>query len=236
MFVNADEKQTDFLDNLATKLNYQRHSLAKEPFVPQNKVNKEHMQGLSQDELCQIAQKQSADIYTDFKLVTKDNLAKVLEEVITAKESGKVIVPNDQRFAQYDLTKVCQAHDTYVWQAGEDKRTDNIQAANQANVGIAFGEYLLAESATMVLETNPGHGRSLHFLPQHFIAIVPKSQIVPRITQATQAYNQKVLQGEKIGTNLSFISGPSNSGDIEMILVVGVHGPLSMTYLVIEDA
>ena len=65
---------------------------------------------------------------------------------------------------------------------------------------------------------------------------MPKSQIVPRITQATADYNEKVLRGEKIGSNLSFISGPSNSGDIEMILVVGVHGPLSMTYLVLEDA
>lgn len=236
MFADATEKQEAFLNKIAKKLDYTRHSLTDEPFRPQNTINLQKLQGLSQDELLEVAKEQSDAIYTDFKVIKKADLAQSLQKILEEKGQGNYIIPDDPRFSEYQLNDLANHPNTYIWKKGAQYREENLEAANHANVGIAFAEYLLAESATVVFETHAGHGRTLQFLPQHFVAIVPKSQIVPRITQATADYNQKVLRGEKIGSNLSFISGPSNSGDIEMILVVGVHGPLSMTYLVLEDA
>lgn len=69
----------------------------------------------------------------------------------------------------------------------------------------------------------------------HYLAIIPKSKILPRMRQAIDRYDEAMKTGKLKTSNINFISGPSNSGDIEMVLIVGVHGPLDMTYVVVED-
>lgn len=50
----------------------------------------------------------------------------------------------------------------------------------------------LAESGTVVLYSSKDIGRSVSLLPTTYIAIEPKSTIVPRMTQAAQAIRKKI--------------------------------------------
>jgi L-lactate dehydrogenase complex protein LldG len=56
------------------------------------------------------------------------------------------------------------------------------------------------------------------------------------MTQATKRIHELNSQGQDIASCVSFISGPSNSADIEMNLIVGVHGPVKATYIVVDDS
>ena len=66
-------------------------------------------------------------------------------------------MPTDARFEAYglaDLAKSLEAVSVKQWQPGSEQREANIQTAAQANIAIAFAEFLLAESGTIVVESN----------------------------------------------------------------------------------
>ena len=109
--------------------------------------------------------------------------------------------------------------------------TGTIENRSKSNVVVAVPKFFLAESATIVVESEAGQGRSLHFLPTHYISVIPLSRMVPRSTQAAAWFDEH----KKPGSTLHFISGPSNSGDIEMQLVVGLHGPEFFIIILLTD-
>ena len=143
------------------------------------------------------------------------------------------------RFAEFGLdtlvneTWPARHVEVNEWRA--ERGRENIAQAERANIGITFSDITLAESGTVVLFAGAGKGRSVSLLPRSYIALIPKSTIVPRMTQAAQEISRRVQAGETISSCINFVTGPSNSADIEMNLVVGVHGPVKAAYIVIGD-
>lgn len=196
---------------------------------PQKKV----LQEANQDELVQILRDQCTQIHTDFFITEVEKLAATLIEVVGFYEAKSIVYSDDPRFVDYDLEEYLSGKQAFKWD--NDARETSIEFAEKADVGITFSDITLAESGTVVLLNHPGQGRSVSLLPEKYIAIIPKSTIVRRMTQASERIQQQVNMNESIATCINFITGPSNSADIEMNLVVGVHGPVRAAYIVIED-
>jgi len=233
------QQRAPFIKNIATALGREMNTTKKPErnwkYNPQAKT----LTDLSRDELVQVFQKQCSNIHTDYIETTADQLKEVLANRVDLYGGGPVSIWKDERFDTFGLRNLLEEEwpqasiEVNEWNV--ENGDDNIKLAEKANVGITFSDITLAESATVVLFSTGGQGRSVSLLPQTYIAIIPKSTIVPRMTQAAQIISEKVQNGETVPPCINFISGPSNSADIEMNLVVGVHGPIKATYIIVED-
>jgi len=85
--------------------------------------------------------------------------------------------------------------------------------------GFRTAEAAIAETGTVV-ETSAG-GRTLlpGLIADVHVSIVPAASVVVRMEEALAAVAADPPR------NLSFLSGPSRTGDIEQTLTIGAHGP-----------
>ena len=226
-----------FLDKLAARLGRVRRTEGVErpqwSVMPQEEVFK----GMSQDELVDVLQQHCDVIHTDFRRTGREGLNRVLEELLEAYGGREIIISKDPRFDEYGVAEYFAGQSEQVavhaWDPARGK--ENQQIAERADIGMVFSDITLAESGTVTLFHHKGHGRSISLLPRTFIAIIPKSTLVPRMTQAARYMHELQARGEDVPSYVSFITGPSNSADIEMNLIVGVHGPVKATYIVVDD-
>lgn len=233
------QNREKFLVKIANRLGREpRLSGVKRPtykYQPQLEI----MKDASQDELVAVLKEICSRIHTEFYETSMTDLPAVLRSVIDSFGGGATMITKDERFADYGINKLLkydlasEGNPLYEW--NPEKGDENIVLAEKANIGITFSEMTLAESATVVLFANPQMGRSVSLLPTTYIAIIPKSTIMPRMTQAAQYIRETVKNGFTVPSSINFVSGPSNSADIEMNLVVGVHGPVKAAYIVVDD-
>jgi L-lactate dehydrogenase complex protein LldG len=91
------------------------------------------------------------------------------------------------------------------------------------DVGITSCDCAIAETGTLMMCSRPGQERVASLLPPMHIAIVERRQIVPDLIDAFQLLTDRGLA--QLPSNVTWITGPSKTGDIELQLTTGVHGP-----------
>ncbi len=225
-----------FLNNLYARLQTTPTKTADHPFKSPTNLPAETLSELSEEELLEVLTESCRRVHAQLMKTTRDNLLNVLDHVFTDYQDGQILLPQVPLVEDYDILNLQNESRRFVkWNLAGTKREDNIHLAETSNIALSFPKFLLAESGTIVVESSDVQGRSFHFLPRHYVAIVKKSQVVPRMTQAASYFDEKVQHQQRIGSCLHFISGPSNSGDIEMQLVTGLHGPVAVSYVLIED-
>jgi len=99
-----------------------------------------------------------------------------------------------------------------------------------ADIGITSANYAIAETGSLAVGAKPGQERLASLLPPVHVAVITRTQIVPDLIDAFRS-----LEGQVLPSNLALITGPSKTGDIELQLTTGVHGPGNWHIVVIDD-
>jgi L-lactate dehydrogenase complex protein LldG len=109
-------------------------------------------------------------------------------------------------------------------------RTDqayNVGELESCDAGITECDALIAQTGTVLVTNRSAGGRALSVLPPHHVVLARRSQLVRDLPAAFQLLKEKY--GANYPTMISFVTGPSRTGDIERILVLGAHGPKKLT-------
>lgn len=176
--------------------------------------------GATTEEQFALFAKNASDLKATFKLVRDEaELAAELKNLARA-ENWQRAATHSGALAQ-TLAKVLGLP-TLVTTDGYDKHE-----LEKCDVGISECDALIAQTGTVLVTSRSAGGRALSCLPPHHVVIARREQLVPDLPAAMALVKQKY--GANFPSMISFITGPSRTGDIERILVLGAHGPKQLT-------
>lgn len=107
-------------------------------------------------------------------------------------------------------------------------------AIDAAQVGITGIAFAVAQTGTLVEIATDDATRLVSALPRTHIGIVRAADLVEQYEDAAPRI-RALFQLHPENCVVSFLSGPSRTGDIELKLTLGVHGPESAHAIVVLE-
>jgi L-lactate dehydrogenase complex protein LldG len=153
-------------------------------------------------------------------------LSSTVAEIVTSYSASRVLLTRDEPLPP-DLDQVIEGVGaTVAWwpEGGRDP-------AEAADVSVTGAQWAVAETGTVVVTSAVPGGRAPSLLPTIHVAVVAASRLVDTVATLFK----EIAALPKRPSNLVLVTGPSKTGDIENILVQGVHGPKEQHAIVVED-
>lgn len=225
----------EFLADIAKALGRDVRHIPSPPPVPVNDYAHSRLTELDAQQRCDAFIEFATNVMLVHCELTTDVDAPEATLRLCERYGGEpVLISGDDRLAALGITaRLQEVCDAVVWNSAHGE--ENIRLAEQAKVGVVYAEYGLTESGGVVLFSAPERGRAISLLPESSIFVLRKSTILPRVAQLARRLHQIAQQGTRMPSCINLIGGPSSTADIELIKVVGVHGPVNAAYLIIED-
>lgn len=181
--------------------------------------------GESLTESIAILESQLAKLKTVLVRVPNETLAVEAVKLLSQEKGWKQVAYQGHPL----VTPIAQSLACQTWQADADF---NKQKLEQCDVSLTSCETIVAQLGSILVSSQTSGGRALSVLPHAHVVIARTSQVVPDLADAIGQIKERY--GQKLPSMLSFITGPSRTGDIERILVLGAHGPKEL-FLVLID-
>jgi len=178
--------------------------------------------GASVTEQFELFAKNAADLKADFQvLASRDELKTVLAKLRDA-EKWQRIASHDGELSNF----ACKSLGLPVTLTD---RGYEVQEMEKCDAAITECDALIAQTGGVAVTSRSAGGRALSVLPPHHVVIARREQLVADLPSAFALLQQKYAPD--FPSMISFITGPSRTGDIERILVLGAHGPKKLTVL-----
>ncbi|MDO4976338.1 MAG: lactate utilization protein C [Eubacteriales bacterium] len=116
--------------------------------------------------------------------------------------------------------------------AGIEVYADHIRKnAETVKGGVTEAQYGIASLGSLIQGRDDIDERLIATMCEYYIGIIKGSAIVPEYDDMFDL----LCELPELPNYVGFITGPSRTADIECVSTVGVHGPLCLAAIVVED-
>ena len=157
------------------------------------------------------------DVVEKFKVV----LASIGGNAYELTDADEIIKILKQQFN--DAKRIVAVTDEFSAHAEIYKAYDDPHKLEDVDVAIIKAHFAVAENGAIWVTEDQMEERALPFICQHLAIVIQQKHIVASMHDAYDIIGDA---GYGFGT---FIAGPSKTADIEQSLVLGAHGPKTLT-------
>jgi len=154
-----------------------------------------------------------------------DGALSALADVLRAVEAQQVVTNATPPLDEIDLPGRFPAMTWHLAGQGDEAWRARCAAAD---AGLSGVDAALAETGTILVSSGPDRSRLATLLPPIHVALVPAKRLT------TDIFTWAAARQGDIPANVTLISGPSKTADIEQTLSVGVHGPKRLIAIVYD--
>ncbi|MCB2227500.1 MAG: LUD domain-containing protein [Desulfarculaceae bacterium] len=147
---------------------------------------------------------------------------------LTASQGGACLAAPGWEMEHHQALGEACAH------AGVELITSGLRAeVGRFHTGLTTAQWGVAETGTIIVDSHDEQVRLASMLAETHVAILPKANLREDLF-ALESEMAAILAAAP--GYMANITGPSRTGDIELVLTLGAHGPRQLHILLLEDA
>lgn len=150
------------------------------------------------------------------KLISADEVASSIASMFQSKGIRRIAMPVSPALERLGIASALKAAGLEV-KTWEQMTLDELYDFDASVTDVSWA---VAETGSLVIKSDAKHGRAISLVPIVHIAVVEARNCVADLLDLME-----ILGKEGVGNNVTIITGPSKTADIEGALVTGVHGP-----------
>lgn len=159
------------------------------------------------------------------ELAFKKNLEKVNGSVFVCSSEKELFEKLQNFVSEFNPENICCPETDIQLQLKKNNIdfSNSVKLSEKIEVGITGCEFIIAHTGS-VMVSSAQHGRRQMFVyPPVHIVIAKKNQLVDYLESAYSEIQKKYPKN--LPSQITLITGPSRTADIEKTLILGAHGP-----------
>ena len=167
--------------------------------------------------------------------IFEDELTKINGEFISCNNNAELVEILKKIHAERNLS-VCYSPDhNYLEIIKETGIPFSEEFVNPDAIksGISGCEFLVARFGSVMVSSALAGARRIFSFPEIHIVIAKEDQLVLEIEEALDGISHRY--GDNLPSQITNITGPSRTADIEKTLILGAHGPKQLIVIVVKS-